>query len=213
MLSTLEYDQAIRVLVVDDHFFTRIGLTTALNFESDMGVVAEASCGREAIDLFIRHRPDVAVLDGKLPDMHGIDVAREIVKQFHGARLLIFSVEETEEDVHRAVEAGVSGYLAKTAERSELIKAVRAVAIGNRFFPNPILHKLRERRMHVTLSDRETQVLEAMARGLPNKLIAAELNISSETVKTFVARILDKLDAGDRTEAVMKALERGLIRR
>lgn len=178
-----------------------------------MGVVAEAACGRDAIDLFSEHQPDIALLDGNLPDMHGTEVAREIVKRFTQARLLIFSVEDTEEDIHRAVLAGVSGYLPKTAERPELVNAVRTVASGRRFFPQQVLGKLNDRRNHVTVSARELEVLQGMSRGWPNKLIAAEMGISTETVKTFVARILEKLSAEDRTQAVMIALNRGLLKR
>lgn len=207
------FENTIRVMVVDDHFFTRMGVSAALSLETDMGVIAEAGCGQDAIDLFTEHRPDVAVLDGSLPDMHGTDVAREIVKRFDTARLLIFSIDETEEDIHRAVAAGVRGYLPKSASRPELIHAVRTVASGRRFFPQPVLGKLQERRSHVTLSTRELEVLQCMAKGWPNKMIAAALNVSTETVKTFVARILDKLDAEDRTQAVMVALDRGLLRR
>lgn len=206
-------ENTIRIMIVDDHFFTRLGVSAALNLESDMGVVAEAASGKDAIELFMEHRPDVAVLDGSLPDMHGTDVAREIVKHFDTARLLIFSVEETEEDIHRAVSAGVRGYLPKTASRPDLINAVRTVAAGRRFFPQPVLGKLQERRSHVTLSARELEVLQSMAKGWPNKLIAAEMKVSTETIKTFVARILDKLDAEDRVQAVMVALDRGLLKR
>jgi len=207
------FDNTIRIMIADDHFFTRMGLSAAFNLEADMGVIAEAASGQDAIDLFTEHRPDIAVLDGHLPDMHGTDVAREIVKRFDSARLLIFSVEETEEDIHRAVSAGVRGYLPKSASRPDLINAVRVVASGRRYFPQPVLGKLQDRRSHVTLSVRELEVLNGMAKGWPNKLIAAEMAISTETVKTFVARILDKLDAEDRIQAVMVALDRGLLKR
>ncbi|SKB01697.1 two-component system, NarL family, response regulator [Prosthecobacter debontii] len=206
-------EPTIRVMVVDDHFFTRMGVSAALNLEADMGVVAEAACGQDAIDLFVQHQPDVAVLDGSLPDMHGTEVAREIVKRFDFARLLIFSVEETEEDIHRAVSAGVRGYLPKSSSRPDLVNAVRTVAAGKRFFPQQVLGKLNERRNHVTLSTRELEVLQSMAKGWPNKLIAADMNVSTETIKTFVARILDKLNAEDRVQAVMVALDRGLLKR
>lgn len=206
-------ENIIRILIVDDHFFTRLGLCAALNLEADMGVVAEACSGQDAIDLFMEHRPDVAVLDGHLPDMHGTEAAREIVKRFDTARLLIFSVEETEEDIHRAVSVGVRGYLPKSASRPDLLNAVRTVAAGRRFFPQPVLGKLHDRRNHVTLSSRELEVLQGMAKGWPNKLIAAEMTVSTETVKTFVARILDKLGAEDRVQAVMVALDRGLLKR
>lgn len=206
-------ESSIRVLVVDDHFCTRMGIAAALNLEADMGVIAEAGCGRDAIDLYTYHLPDVAVVDGNLPDMHGVEVVREIVKRFDRARLLIFSVEETEEDIHRAVSAGVSGYVAKTAERSELVHAVRTVAQGRSFFPPNVLVKIKERRKHVALSQREMQVLQGMAHGWPNKVMAAEMGLSTETIKTYVTRVMEKLSAADRAQAVIKGIDRGLIKR
>jgi two-component system NarL family response regulator len=209
---SLTPDQQIRILIVEDQFFARMGLTMSFRLEPDMNVVAEAACGCEAVDLFARHQPDVTVLDGQLPDMHGTDVAREIVKRHGPSRLLFFSVEDKEEDVHRAVSVGVSGYVTKLAPRPELLHAVRTVAAGKRYFSEPLLGKLNQRRAHVSLSPRELEVLRGMAKGWPNKIIASELNISGETVKTFVKRILEKLGVEDRTQAVMRALERGLLK-
>ena len=206
------HDRPIRVLVVDDHFFTRIGLSAALNLEADIGVVAEAACGRDAIELFSEIKPDMAILDGQLPDMHGTEVAREIIRRFSSARLLLFTVDETEEDIHRAVSAGISGYLPKSAPRPQLLSGVRAVAAGRNFFPETIREKIQQRRAHSTLSEREIEVVRGMARGLSNKLIASEMGVSAETVKTFVARILEKLDVEDRTQAVITAINRGLLR-
>lgn len=206
------HDRAIRVLVVDDHFFTRIGLSAALNLEADIGVVAEAACGRDAIDLFDQVKPDVAILDGRLPDMHGTEVARHILSRFQDARLLLFSVDDTEEDIHRAVSAGVSGYLPKSAPRPQVLSGVRALAAGRRYFPDDIREKIQQRRSHSTLSEREIEVVSGMSRGLSNKLIAAELGVSAETVKTFVARILEKLGVEDRTQAVITAMNRGLLK-
>ena len=205
-------NRRIRVLIVEDQFFARMGLSMSFKLEPDMDVVAEAECGQDAVNLFTEHQPDVTILDGQLPDMHGTDVAREIVRRHGPSRLLFFSVEDTEEDVHRAVSAGVSGYVTKLCPRPELLHAVRSVAAGKRYFPQPLLGKLNERRSHVTLSSREMEVLRGMAKGWPNKVIAAELNVSAETVKTFVTRILSKLDVEDRTQAVMRALERGLLK-
>jgi DNA-binding NarL/FixJ family response regulator len=205
-------ETAIRLLIVDDHFFTRMGLASSIQLEPDMRVVGEAACGREALDLYHQHAPDVTVLDGLLPDMHGAEVAREIVKSNTGARLMIFSVDETEEDIHRAVAAGVSGYLPKTTPRAEFIGAIRDLAAGRRYFPTAIQEKLRERKCHVGLSQREVEVLKCMAKGLPNKIIAADLGVSAETVKTFVARIMEKLNVEDRTQAVVEAMSRGWLR-
>jgi DNA-binding NarL/FixJ family response regulator len=204
--------EGIRVLIADDHFFTRMGVATALSLEKDIGVVAQAASGREAIELFEEHRPDVAVLDGQMPDMHGREVVRELSQRFDAARLILFSIEDTEEDIHSAVSAGASGYLSKGAPRAELVNAIRQVASGRRFFPERILHKLREREKRNTLSARELEVLRCMAQGLQNKEIAAALALSGETVKTYVTRILEKLNVQDRTQAVMAALQRGLLK-
>ena len=202
----------IRVLIVDDHFFTRMGVAASLSLEKDIGVVAQASSGSEALDMFEQHRPDVTVIDGQLPDMHGTEVAKELFKRFDSPRLLLFSIEDTEEDIHRAVSAGVSGYLSKSSRRMELVRAVRNVAAGRRFFPDQIMGKLRDRARHNTLSVREMDVLRLLARGQQNKEIATELKVSCETVKTYVTRILEKLEVQDRTHAVMVALQRGLIK-
>jgi DNA-binding NarL/FixJ family response regulator len=206
-------ERPIRVLVVDDHIFTRMGVAAALNCEEDIGVVAEADCGATALELFSRHRPDVAVVDLNLPDMHGFDVTREMVRRCGTARVLVFSAEENEEQIHRAVSAGVRGYVPKSAQRPELISAVRRIASGASYFTGPVMEKLRHRRSHITLSTREIEVLQGMARGQANKAIAAEMGVSAETVKTFVTRILEKLGVQDRTRAVIEALDRGLLSR
>ena len=207
-----EQQKPISILIVEDQFFTRMGLSIAFKLEPDMHVVAEAESGHQAVDLFSKHQPDVTVLDSQLPDMHGTEVAREIVRRHGPSRLLFFSVEDKEEDVHRAVSVGASGYVTKLAPRPELLHAVRSVAAGKRYFSEPLLGKLNERRSHVSLSTRELEVLQGMAKGWPNKIIASELNISAETVKTFVKRILDKLGVADRTQAVVRAMERGLLK-
>ena len=209
---SLPPERQIRILIVEDQFFARLGLSISFKMEPDMDVVAEAECGHQAVDLFTKHHPDVTVLDGRLPDMHGTEVAREIVRRHGPSRLLFFSAEDKEEDVHRAVSVGASGYVTKLAPRPELLHAVRSVAAGKRYFSELLLGKLNERRSHVSLSARELEVLQGMAKGWPNKIIASELHVSAETVKTFVARILEKLGVEDRTQAVMRALERGLLK-
>lgn len=203
---------SIRVLLVDDHFFTRMGLAAALSLESDITVVAQASNGRQAIEAFAECLPDVAILDGQLPDLHGIDVARQIVSQHAGAKLLLFSAEETEESIHRAVRAGVNGYLGKGARRGTLLEAIRALAMGHRYFPASIQAKLQAHHARSELSAREMEVLRHIARGLANKEIAEAMGISNETVKTHVARLMDKLGVQDRSRALMVAMERGILR-
>lgn len=206
-----EAREEIQVLVVDDHFFTRMGVTAALKLEQGIRVVAEASSGTEAIEKYAEHLPDVTVLDGKMPDLHGVKVAERICGAHPDPKLLLFSVDETEEDIHRAVAAGVRGYLPKSAPRTELVEAVRCVAAGGRYFPEAVKEKLRDRRSHSPLSKKETEVLRHMAEGLPNKLIAVEMGVSTETVKSHVAHLLRKLGAQDRTAAVLIAVQRGIL--
>lgn len=205
-------DPSIRVMVVDDHFYIRYGLVTALGYESDIRVVAQAGSGGEALALFPEHLPDVLILDGNLPDMEGAEVAGRICAEHVKAQVLLYSVEERGEDIYRAVHAGARGYVPKAAPPAELVRGVRALASGQRYFPEPIARKLRERQAQVTPSGRELEVLQLMASGLPNKQIADRLHVSAETVKTYVGRILEKLGAQDRAQAVMAAVERGLIK-
>lgn len=202
----------IRILVVDDHFMVRLGLRGAFAFEGDLELVGEARNGVEALAMFPRLRPDVTLMDGVLPDVHGVEVTRRLVAQHPGARIILVSINETAEDVHRALEAGASGYLPKSAEKDELVRAIRAVAGGERFLPPELARRVAERNLRVTLSARESEVLALIARGRANKEIAAALELSEATVKTHIAHILAKLDAPDRTRAVTLAIERGLLR-
>ncbi len=204
--------EEIRVLLADDHYFIRFGIATAVAMHADMRVVAEATNGAQAIEMFALHAPDVTILDGSLPDMHGVEVTQRIRARRADARVLLFSVEEREENIYRAVHAGVSGYLPKSAAGSEVIDAIRTIASGGRVFPEEVRRKLHERETHVTPSTRELEVLRLLAEGLPNKIIADRLSVSTETVKTHVARILEKFGARDRMQAVMAAIERGLLR-
>ena len=197
---------------MDDHFFTRLGLAAALSLEADITVVAQASSGKQAIDLYTEFQPDIAVVDGHLPDLHGTDVARQIVSRHSNANLLLFSVEDTEEAIHRAVRAGVNGYLSKAARRSTVLEAIRTVAGGRRYFPDAIQAKLHAHHTHPELSARELEVLRCISRGLANKEIAETMGISTETVKTHVARLMDKLGVQDRAHALMVAIERGILR-
>ena len=204
--------QEIRVLLADDHFFTRMGLHRLLSIESDLTVVAEAENGVQAVDLYRQHLPDVVILDGSMPQMNGAEAAREIVASEGPGRVVLFSVEETEEDIFRAVDAGVLAYLPKSTPREELLKAVRRVAGGRRYMPTAVQERLRNRSTMASLSEREIEVLKAVAEGHANKVIAMDLGISVETVKTHLARSLGKLGAQDRTDAVVRAIRRGILK-
>jgi DNA-binding NarL/FixJ family response regulator len=197
---------------VDDHFMVRLGAVSALSREHDMEVVGEARTGLEALKLFEKLHPDVTLMDGRLPDLHGVEVTRRILEAHPEAHVIMVSVEETAEDIHRSLEAGARGYLPKAGEKSELVHAIRAVAAGERFLPADCARKLAERNLFVTLSERELEVLRLVAQGKSNKAIAGDLGMGEATVKTHLAHILQKLGVPDRTRAVTLALERGLLR-
>ncbi|MEY3896166.1 MAG: hypothetical protein RLZZ214_1686 [Verrucomicrobiota bacterium] len=202
----------IRILVVDDHFMVRLGLIGAISTESDIEVVGEASSGSEALAMFTKLQPDVTLMDGILPDIHGVEVTRRILEENPEARIVLVSINDTAEDIHRALQAGAWSYIPKSSEKDAIVRAIRAVAAGERFLPPELSRKLSERNLQPLLSTRETEVLRLIARGLANKQLASELAVGEATVKSHVAHILDKLGAPDRTRAVTLAMERGLLR-
>jgi DNA-binding NarL/FixJ family response regulator len=201
----------IRLLIVDDHFVVRIGLTSALNLEPDLQVIAEARNGKEAVALYQQHRPDVVVMDYQLPELNGAEATAAIRALDPDARIIILSVYKGEEDVHRAVEAGASGYLPKSAEPRELVDAIRAIRNGDRYFPAAISAALAQRQARATLSDREHEVLVMIVRGRSNKEIAAAMGISENTVKVHTTRVFEKLNVADRLEAATAAIQRGIV--
>ncbi|MGN6554832.1 MAG: response regulator [Verrucomicrobiota bacterium] len=202
----------IRILVVDDHFMVRLGLVSAFARERDMEVVGEARTGSEALESFEKLKPDVTLMDGRLPDLHGVEVTRRIVAAHPQARILMVSIDDTAEDIHRALGAGAWGCVTKASEKNEMIYAVRAVAAGERFLSADLAQKLAQRNLFVPLSEREIEVLRLVAQGKTNKAIASELGMGEATVKTHLSHILWKLSAPDRTRAVTLAMERGLLR-
>jgi DNA-binding NarL/FixJ family response regulator len=201
----------IRILVADDHFIVRMGLTAVVNTEPDMEIVAEASDGAEAIALFAQFNPDITLLDLRMPAINGIEVAVAIRKQNPAARILMLSALAGDEDIHRALEAGVAGYVLKDATEEKLIPAIRAVAAGQRYIPQDVANRLSSRNLFQELTSRELQVLNKLIKGMANKQIAEALNISENTVKGFLKNILAKLHVADRTEAVSVAIQRGII--
>jgi DNA-binding NarL/FixJ family response regulator len=200
-----------RLLIVDDHFVVRIGLTSALNLEPDLQVVAEARNGKEAVALYQQHRPDVVVMDYQLPELNGAEATAAIRAIDPDARIIILSVYKGEEDVHRAVEAGASGYLPKSAEPRELVEAIRAIRNGDRYFPAAISAALAQRQARGKLSEREHEVLVMIVKGRSNKEIAAAMGISENTVKVHTTRVFEKLNVADRLEAATAAIQRGIV--
>ena len=197
------------LLIADDHVVVRVGLTSMLSIEDDLKVVAEASDGAQAVELFRRHRPDVALLDVRMAGCGGIEALRIIRAENPAARALMLSTSELDEEVAQAIEAGAAGFILKTEGQDVLVAAIRAVARGERRFSPGVLRRLEERQK---LSGRELQVLEGMSAGLCNKEIAVRLTISEHTVKTYVKTILDKLEVPDRTGAVSQGYARGLLK-
>lgn len=202
---------AMRVLIAEDHFVTRSGLKAILGAEPDIEIVAEAERGADAIALFRVHRPDVAVIDLRLPDMSGIDVIRTVHAEFADAHLLVLTATDASEAVYRALQAGAHGYLLKDATASALVHAVRDVAAGRRVMTPAVAAQLAERMPQSQLTPREIDVLRLVAGGRSNKRIADELGLSEATVRTHVSNILSKLGADDRTHAATEALRRGIL--
>lgn len=201
----------IRILVADDHYIVRMGLTAMVNIEPDMEIVAEASDGAQAVALFTKFKPDITLLDLRMPIISGVEVAAAIRRQDKNARILMLSALSGDEDIHQALEAGVAGYVLKDATEEKLIPAIRAVAAGQRWIPPDVAKRLSSRKLFEELTARELQVLNKLIKGITNKQIADALNISENTVKGFLKNILAKLHVSDRTEAVAVAIQRGII--
>ncbi len=201
----------IRVLCVDDHPLVRKGIASILAVESDMELVGEAGTGREAIEQFRKLRPDVTLMDLRMQDLNGIEATREIRKEFPDARILALTSYDGDQDIYKAIEAGVRGYLLKEMVHTEVVRAIRTVHSGKRLMPPEVVQRLNEHLPQAALTKREVEVLGLVARGLGNKEIAERLGTASGTVKIHVQNILSKLEASDRTHAVTIALERGIL--
>jgi two-component system NarL family response regulator len=201
----------IRILIVDDHFIVRIGLLTSIKMAPDMTVIAEASTGAQAIELYRQHLPDVVLMDLRLPDFSGIEATATLREEFPDARVVIISTFDSDEDVYRAFQAGARGYLLKNVLGGELARAIQTVNAGDKFIPPEIARRLSEHRPGSDLTPRETQVLELLVKGLSNKEIADLLGFTENTAKFHVKSILGKLQASDRTEAATAALQRGIL--
>jgi DNA-binding NarL/FixJ family response regulator len=202
---------AIRILTVDDHQLLREGIAAVLEAQDDMTLVAQASNGREAIEIFRRLRPDVTLMDLRMPDMSGIEAITAIRAEFPDARIIVLTTYAGDAQAAAALRAGAAGYLLKNLVRKELLDTIRTVHAGKRRIPPEIATEIAEHVADDQLTEREIAVLRRVAAGKSNKLIAAELDISEGTVKTHMKSILPKLDASDRTHAVMIALKRGIL--
>jgi two-component system NarL family response regulator len=203
--------QKIRVMVVDDHFVVRMGLCGSINFEADMVVESEITTGEQAIDAYRQHPPDVVLMDLKLPGISGIEATRTICNEFPTAAVIMLSTYESEEDIYNSIQAGARTYLLKSASRKELIETIRSVHRGGHPISAWVGAHLAERMRRANLTPREKEVLGLIVKGRSNKEIAAELTITTVTVKLHVVHLLSKLGVSDRTQATTTALQRGLV--
>ena len=204
-------DPAIRILCVDDHPLMREGITAVIQNEPDMLVVGEASNGQEALQEFRKHRPDITLMDLRLPDMSGIDALIAIRAEYVAARVIMLTTFEGDAEIQRALQAGARGYMLKSMPRKRLVEMIRKVHTGAKSIPPEIAAHLAEHLGDELLTRREVDVLQKMANGNRNRDIAEQLFISEETVKGHVKHIMEKLSASDRTEAVAIAVRRGII--
>ena len=210
-VHAFESQVRIRILVVDDHPMLREGVGFVLAGQPDMALVAEAANGRDALEAFRTHRPDVTLMDLQMPDMSGVEAIKSIRSEFPDARLIVLTTYRGDVQALRALKAGASGFLLKSTLRKELLETIRAVHAGRKRIPADIATEIAEHAADDELTAREITVLERVAAGSGNKQIAAQLGVGEETVKAHMKSILAKLGANDRTHAVTIALTRGII--
>ena len=201
----------IRVLTVDDHPLVREGIVAVLESEQDMDVAGEAANGLEAVERYRALRPDVTLMDLQMPEMNGIDAIRAIRREFPEARIIVLTTYRGDILASRALKAGAAGYLLKSMLRRDLLNTIRLVHAGRRHIPPEVAQSLAEHQADALLTEREIDVLQLVAAGRSNKIVADELSISEETVKSHMKSIMSKLSANDRTHAVTIAMQRGIL--
>jgi two-component system, NarL family, response regulator len=201
----------IRILVAEDHLVARVGVSSIINCQPDMEVVAEAVNGKQAVERFRKYLPDITLLDVRMPVMSGLEAVMKIRSEFCDARLIVLTSYSGDEDIRRALAAGVQAYLTKNVLRDELLKTIRTVNAGKTYLPQALAASLDANRNAPQLSEREVEVLELVARGLANKEIAYALKIAETTARNHVKHILQKLGVHDRTLAATAAIQRGII--
>lgn len=203
--------ERIRILVVDDHELLRTGLNTSLSAERDMEVVGAAANGKEALEFFREHQPDIVLMDLRMPVMGGVEAIQAIRQTYPDAKIVVLSTYEGDHDIYRALQAGASSYLLKDTLAEDLVRTIREVIGGGRPLPAPVARRLAERVLQPELTARELEVMRLIARGLRNKEIAARIGISEDTAQGHVRNILAKFGVHDRTEAVAVAVRRGIV--
>ena len=202
----------MNVMIVDDHFVVRSGLVASLELEDDITVVAEAENGESVVDLYLKAKPDVVLMDLQLPGWNGIETTERLLEVVPRARVLIFSTFVRDDEIQVALASGALGYLQKTAGRDELISALRLIAAGQSYLPAGLATRLAGLKLGPAITLREREILALVAKGRANKEIAAELGIAEDTVKRHISNVLQKLEVSDRAQATAEAIRRGIIR-
>jgi len=204
-------DKKIRIVVIDDQAVVRQGFVSLINTVADMEVVAEGTNGQQAVDLYREHKPDVMLTDLRMPVLSGVEAIAAIRREFPGARIIVLTTYDGDEDIYRSLQAGAQGYLLKDVFFEDLEDAIRKVHAGSRRIPAVVAERLAERMSGSDLTGRELEVLQQIVAGKSNKEIGAQLNISEATVKSHINNILSKLGVSDRTQAATTALQRGIV--
>ena len=204
-------NETIRLMIVDDHNIVRQGLAALLNTVPGLQVIAEASSGEQAIELYRQHHPDVTLMDLRMQHGNGVEAIRHIRAEAPAARIIVLTTFDGDEDIFRALQAGAKGYLLKGSDIDELVSAITVVHAGKSRIPAPVAERLAERMSNPVLTERETDVLRLIVGGNSNKEIASALFISEATVKTHINNLLGKLGVSDRTQAATTALQRGIV--
>ena len=205
---------AVRVLVAEDNVLTRLGIVTMLEAESWIQIVGQADDGVAAVELFRKEKPDVLVTDLKMPKLDGVQLTRMVCQENPDARVLVLTHLDDEEDIFQALKAGARGYMTKDGiQGSELVVAVKTIHDGGRYLPAEIAARLADRMEQPELNARERQIIEKLSHGLTNQEIGESLSLNPRTARAYVSRILEKLGARSRTEAVSIALDRGILKR
>jgi DNA-binding NarL/FixJ family response regulator len=207
----MKQESKIRLLVVDDHLIFRVGLIQSIQSEPDMIVVGEAATGPQAVQLYQQLKPDIVMMDLRLPIMDGVETIATICDEFANARIVVLTTYEGHEDIYRALQAGACGYLLKSVVREELVRAIRTVHAGQSYLPGEVAIRLAQRQAGSELSAREREILSLIVKGHSNKEIAIALHIAEVTVKVHVRHLLHKLNVSDRTQAVTAAIQRGIV--
>ncbi len=206
----MNLSHSIRVLIADDHAIVRQGLVSLLHQEPDFSVIAQASNGQEAVQLFSQHQPDVVLMDLRMPQMDGIEAIKTIRAEFANPQIIVLTTYDGDEDIYRGLQAGAKGYLLKDTQPNELFVALRTVLTGKKYIPSTVGVKLAERMGNAQLSDRELEVIRLIVAGKNNQEISETLHISKSTVKFHVNNILSKLNVSHRTQAAISAIKRGI---